>query len=169
MTPCLDLSPLSSSSSAPHPSETQPWLRTHPVSPPLVKPHPQTPFPKSHLPPLSLPFHPFPDQLFPFFLVLIGEPPGPQEPLGLILEGGQVPAGAGREGIAAAGAAHRAGGRCLRLGGVLQGRERGGEGWEGQDTPLPGTGPWGQRGQRLQEPLQWSEGGHGSAINPFSL
>lgn len=76
----------------------------------------QNPIPTSPRSPLlsaPLPLHPFPDELFPFFLLLLGEPPGPQEPLGLILEGGQVPAGAGGEGIAAPRASYRAGGRCL--------------------------------------------------------
>lgn len=83
-------------------------------------PHRQTQPPRT----IFLPFHPFPNELFPFFL-LFGEPLGPQKPFGLILEGGQVPTGAGREGIAAAGAPHGAGYRCLRLGGVLQGQEGG--------------------------------------------
>lgn len=55
---------------------------------PLAKPHPQTPAPpRSWLPPVSLPFHPFPDELFSFFL-LFRKTLGPQEPFGLILEGG---------------------------------------------------------------------------------
>lgn len=91
---------------------------------------------------IFLPFHPFPNELFPFFL-LFGEPLRPQEPFGLILEGGQVPAGAGGEGISAAGAAHGAGHGCLRLGGVLRGRAG------GQGRGRGGTGGW-----YLQRPLQ---------------
>lgn len=64
-------------------------------------PSPNRTSPRSWLLPVSLPFHPFPDELF-SFLLLFGEPLGSQEPFGLILEGRQVPAGAGREGIAPA-------------------------------------------------------------------
>lgn len=108
----------------------------------IPSPHHRTQPPRT----ISLPFHPFPNELFPF-LLLFGEPLGPQEPFGLILEGGQVSPGAGGEGIAAAGAAHGAGHRRLRLGGVLRDRSEG-EGGERGGPCLQGprdavrTGVW---------------------------
>lgn len=121
------LSSPSSSSSDPLLSYQHPLLVTKQCSAiriPITKPQPQTQLPRCWLSAASLPLHPLSDELFSFFLIF-GEPPGAQEPFGLILEGGQVPAGAGREGITAAGAAHGAGDRRLRLGGVLQGGESG--------------------------------------------
>lgn len=138
MTPYSDLSPLPSSAPAPsaryqHSRAIPQGLRTPSTSLAALTspaPHRRTQPPST----ISLPFHPFPNELF-SFLLLFGEPLGPQEPFGLILEGWQVPTGAGREGIAAAGAPHGTGHRRLRLGGVLQGQE-GGE----------GRGPRGERG-----------------------
>lgn len=66
-----------------------------------------------------LPLHPVPDQLLSISVfLLIRQVCFPQQPLGLILKGGQVSAGAGGQ-VTSPGGTAGAGGHVVRLGGIL--------------------------------------------------